>query len=87
MDFSQFFLDFRPFLELGNYDQFLTYFWYPIFVYKNYTCIPKILKIAPKLSVLWAKMQACELQWPPLYINRCYNLIENNYIKSVEIIL
>ena len=44
---------FRPFLELGNYDQFLTNFWIPIFVYKNYTCIQEITKFALKLTVLW----------------------------------
>ena len=29
-----FFLNFRPFLELGNYDQFFTYFWVPHFFMK-----------------------------------------------------
>ena len=61
--FFIFFHNPRPFLELGKYDQILTYFCYPIFVYKNYICIQKIMKIAPKLSVLLAKNQDRHPQW------------------------
>merc|ERR1712240_848154 len=68
------FLDFRPFLELGNYDQFLTYFWFPICVYKNYIYIPKIMKIALKLNVLLAKNH-----WRLTFCLPLYLLLNNRY--------
>ena len=73
-------------MELCKYDQFLTYFWNLIFVYKNNTYIQKIMKIAPKLSVLLAKNHWRLTLCLPLYIQLWPKRLTHYGFGSISVI-